>query len=61
MQIGGERIVVPPNLTYHERKTYWEIPEDAMLVYDITLDDFRMKSDPKMETRLSKTENEQTD
>ena len=62
MQIGGERtIVVPPNLTYHERKTYKDIPEDALLVYDITLVDFRMKWDPEMESRLSKSENEQVE
>lgn len=56
MQIGGERtIVVPPNLTYNERKTYKDIPEDAMLVYDLTLVDLPEKWDSEMEARLSKS------
>ena len=60
MQIGGERtIVVPPNRIYHERKTYEDIPKDAMLVYDISLVDFLMKWDPEMESRLSNSTNEQ--
>ena len=56
MQIGGERkITVPPNLTYDERKTYKDVPEDAMLVYELTLVDFHEKWDPDMQTRLSKS------
>jgi len=61
MQIGGRRTVaVPPNLTYHERKTYKDLPEDAMLVYELTLVEFRDKWDPGMETRLLKS-NDMTD
>ena len=55
MQIGGKRIItVPPNLTYSERKTYRDIPEDAMLVYELTLVEFQEKWDADMESRLSK-------
>ena len=62
MQVGGRRTVaVPPNLTYHERKTYNDLPEDAMLVYEITLVEFRDKWDPEMETRLLKSDDETTD
>ena len=61
MQIGGRRTVaVPPNLTYHERKTYKDLPEDAMLVYELTLVEFRDKWDTGMKTRLLKS-NDMTD
>ncbi len=62
MQVGGRRTVaVPPNLTYHERKTYKDLPEDAMLVYELTLVEFRDKWDPEMETRLLKSNDDSTD
>jgi FKBP-type peptidyl-prolyl cis-trans isomerase len=53
MQTGGKRtVVVPPNLTYHERKTYNDLPENAMLIYDLTLLSLGDKWDPEMEHRL---------
>lgn len=54
MQVGGRRsAIVPPNLTYHERKVYRDLPDDAMLVYDLQLIDLPEKWDPEMETRLA--------
>lgn len=54
MQVGGIRtITVPPNLTYIERKIYTDIPEDAMLVYEIELIELREKWDADMESRLA--------
>ena len=54
MRVGGKRsILVPPNLTYHERKTYREIPEDAMLIYELRLVDLPEKWDAEMESRLA--------
>lgn len=54
MQVGGQRrIVVPPNLTYIERKTYQDLPENTMLVYELTLIRLDEKWDPGMEARLS--------
>ena len=54
MQIGGRRTVqVPPNLTYVERKTYPDLPADAMLIYELDLVDLRAKWDPEMEHRLA--------
>jgi FKBP-type peptidyl-prolyl cis-trans isomerase len=54
MQIGGIRtITVPPNLAYVERKIYTDIPEDAMLVYEIELIELREKWDADMEKRLA--------
>ncbi len=53
MQVGGRRkIVVPPNLTYDERKTFTEIPENAMLIYTLSLIELSEKWDPEMEARL---------
>ncbi len=46
-------IQVPPNLTYVERKTYPELPEDAMLIYEIELVDLPAKWDAEMEHRLA--------
>lgn len=38
MQVGGNRtVIVPPNLTYIERKTFADIPDNAILVYEIEL------------------------
>jgi FKBP-type peptidyl-prolyl cis-trans isomerase len=55
MRVGGRRsVLVPPNLTYHERKTYRDIPQDAMLIYDLRLIDLPEKWDPEMEARLAK-------
>lgn len=57
MQIGGQRkITVPPNLTYDERKTFLDIPENAILIYEITLVELREKWDPEMEARLAGVE-----
>jgi len=54
MRVGGRRsILVPPNLTYHERKTYRDIPEDAMLIYELRLIDLPEKWDPEMESRVA--------
>jgi FKBP-type peptidyl-prolyl cis-trans isomerase len=54
MRVGGKRsILVPPNPTYHERKTYREIPEDAMLIYELRLVDLSEKWDAEMESRLA--------
>jgi FKBP-type peptidyl-prolyl cis-trans isomerase len=53
MQTGGKRtVVVPPNLTYHERKTYNDLPENAMLIYDLPLLSLGDKWAPEMEQRL---------
>lgn len=53
MRIGGRRsILVPPNLTYHERKTYREISDRAVLVYEVRLIDLPEKWDPEMMERL---------
>ena len=54
MRVGGRRtVVVPPNLTYHERRTYTELPENALLVYELKLLDLPDKWDPEMECRLA--------
>ena len=54
MRIGGRRTVtVAPNLTYVERKTYPELPDDTMLIYDLALDGFGDKWDPDMDRRLT--------
>ncbi len=45
--------MVPPNLTYIERKTYQDLPENTMLVYELTLIRLDEKWDPGMEARLS--------
>lgn len=57
MQVGGRRTIkVPPNLTYHERKTYKDLPDDAMLTYELSLVELREKWDPEMEARLLESE-----
>jgi len=54
MRVGGQRtVIVPPNLTYDERKTYPELPESALLVYELQLISLPEKWDPEMESRLS--------
>ncbi len=54
MRIGGRRtVIVPPNLTYDERKTYLDLPADALLVYDLRLIDLPEKWDAEMEQRLA--------
>ncbi|MEQ1907164.1 MAG: FKBP-type peptidyl-prolyl cis-trans isomerase [Pirellulaceae bacterium] len=55
MKIGGKRtVVVPPNLTYHERKTYRDLPEHSMLIYNISLLSLGEKWDSEMEERLTR-------
>ena len=59
MQVGGIRkVVVPPNLTYIERKIYRDLPERAMLIYEVELTELREKWNAEMETRLSCTDNQ---
>jgi len=54
MRVGGCRsILVPPNLTYHERDSYLDLPKDAMLRYELRLIDLPEKWDPEMEARLA--------
>jgi peptidylprolyl isomerase len=54
MQLGGKRLIqVPPHLTYVERKIYPDLPEDAMLIYEIELIDLPTKWDVEMEHRLA--------
>lgn len=54
MQVGGKRTIqVPPNLTYVERKIYPDLPEEAMLVYELELVDIPTKWDAEMERRLA--------
>jgi len=54
MQVYGRRTIqVPPNLTYVERKTYRDLPEDAMLIYELELVDLSTKWDAEMEHRLA--------
>jgi FKBP-type peptidyl-prolyl cis-trans isomerase len=53
MKVGGKRtVVVPPNLTYHERKTYRDLSENSMLIYNLTLLSLGEKWDEEMERRL---------
>lgn len=55
MRVGGNRtVVVPPNLTYDERKSYSELPESAVLVYELRLVSLPEKWDPEMESRLAR-------
>ena len=62
MQVGGRRkIVVPPNLTYDERKTFPTIPENAILTYTLSLIELREKWDPEMESRLQNSKSPQED
>lgn len=54
MKVGGKRtVLVPPNLTYNERKAYRDLPENAMLIYHLSLVAFGEKWDPEMEHRLA--------
>ncbi|QDV69913.1 FKBP-type peptidyl-prolyl cis-trans isomerase [Rosistilla carotiformis] len=54
MRIGGRRtVIVPPNLTYNERKTYPDLPGKELLVYELRLIDLPEKWDPEMERRLA--------
>lgn len=53
MRTGGERkIVVPPNLTYNERKTFPGVSENSILIYKLVLVGLLEKWDSKMEQRL---------
>jgi len=53
MQVGGRRkIVVHPDLTYDERKAFTGIPDNAILIYSVSLIELREKWDPEMESRL---------
>ena len=62
MQVSGRRsIQVPPNLTNIERKTYPDIPEDAILFYELELVDLQTKWDAEMEHRLALKEDECND
>ncbi len=55
MKIGRQRtVVVPPNLTYHERKTYRDLPENSMLIYNLSLLSLGEKWDSEMERRLNR-------
>lgn len=55
MRIGGRRtILVPPNLTYQERKIYHDIPAGALLVYVLRLIELPEKWDAEMEFRLGR-------
>lgn len=54
MQVGGRRTIkVPPNLTYVERKSYADIPEDAVLMYELELVALPAKWDADLEHRLA--------
>jgi FKBP-type peptidyl-prolyl cis-trans isomerase len=54
MRIGGRRtVVVSPNLTYDERKTYSDLPANAMLMSELELVDLPEKWDAEMERRLT--------
>lgn len=54
MHIGGRRTVtVPPKLIDVERKTYPDLPENAILIYDFALDGFGGKGNPDMDRRLT--------
>lgn len=58
MRVGGQRtVIVPPNLIYHERKTYTDIPKNTLLVYDLKLIALPEKWDPEMEQRLANIAN----
>ncbi|MFO0943876.1 MAG: FKBP-type peptidyl-prolyl cis-trans isomerase [Pirellulales bacterium] len=49
MQIGGvRRVQVPPNLTYVERRIVAQLPENAILIYEIELLEFREKWNAEM-------------
>lgn len=54
MRVGGRRTVIaPPNLIYDERKTYGDLPANALLVYELQLIDLPEKWDPELERRLA--------
>lgn len=58
MRVGGRRtVIVPPNMTVHERKTFKDLTEDAILVYELNLIALPAKWDPDMETRLADRSN----
>ena len=60
MQVGGIRkVVVPPSLTYIERKIFRDLPERAMLIYEIELTGLREKWEADMEKRLGKSSDSQ--
>lgn len=62
MQVGGRRTIkVPPNLTYVERKIFPDIPEDAMLIYELELIELQAKWDVEMEHRLASKADECSD
>jgi FKBP-type peptidyl-prolyl cis-trans isomerase len=53
MRTGGSRtVVVPPDLIYHEKEVFTDLPENAMPVYDLTLLSVGDQWDPEMEHRL---------
>ena len=53
MQCGGSRRVVsPPNLTYVERKSFPDLPENSKLIYELKLVEIKGKWDPEMQQRL---------
>ena len=50
MQVGGSRrIVSPPNLNYVERKSFPDLSERAMLIYELTLIDIVGKWNAEMD------------
>ncbi len=56
MRVGGFRqVVVPPNLTYIERKIFPDLSDRAMLIYEIELAALGEKWDADMEKRLGKS------
>lgn len=60
MRAGGQRqVVAPPNLTVDERKTYPDLPDGAMLIYELTLLELPSKWDPDMAARLAANQNAQ--
>ena len=53
MQPGGtRRIKAPPHLTYVERKSFPDLSENAVLIYELTLIEIAGKWDATMEKRL---------
>ena len=50
---GVRRVVSPPNLTYIERKSFPDLPENAILFYELTLMEIVGKWDPGMPERLA--------
>ncbi|HBE69740.1 MAG TPA: peptidylprolyl isomerase [Planctomycetaceae bacterium] len=61
MRIGGRRAVIaPPNLTYDERKTYPDLPANAVLIYELQLVALPEKWDSDMQQRLSARPDQQS-